>query len=133
MGVMLFLVQNLKKNSLKLNTASYTTTSRCTDTDGSLEHSPTQGSLYYKGPTLQKIIPVLGGPLTFFQRPRSHGHYQCSAQNIIYSHESLRFQKSLKFFLCFALWFHLFQTYKMCVHPYKASLSFKVRGAPAPL
>ena len=33
----------------------------CTDTDGFLEHSPGGGSLYYKGPALQKIIPVFWG------------------------------------------------------------------------
>ena len=32
-----------------------------TDTDGFLEHSPSGGSLCYKGPALQKIILVLGG------------------------------------------------------------------------
>ena len=52
----------LKKNSLKLNTASDNTASWYTDTDGLLEHSPNGGSLYYKEPALQKIIPVLGGP-----------------------------------------------------------------------
>ena len=31
------------------------------NTDGFLEHSPGGGSLYYKGPALHKIIPVLGG------------------------------------------------------------------------
>ena len=33
-----------------------TTTSWCTDTDGLLEHTPSVGSLYYKGPALQKVI-----------------------------------------------------------------------------
>ena len=60
----------LRKNSLKLNAASYNIT-WYTDTDGFLEHSPVlqgilifpcipvlQGSLYYKGCTLQKITPV---------------------------------------------------------------------------
>ena len=31
------------------------------DTDGFLEHSPSRGSLYYKGLPLQKIIPFYGG------------------------------------------------------------------------
>ena len=55
-----------KKNSLKLNTASHYTTSWCTDTDGFLAHSPSKGSLYSKGPTLQKmILDFLGVPLIF--------------------------------------------------------------------
>ena len=29
------------------------------DTDGFLEHSPSRGSLYYKGPAFRKIISVL--------------------------------------------------------------------------
>ena len=44
------------KNSLMLNTASHNNASWCTDTDGFLEYSPSRGSLYYKGPALQKII-----------------------------------------------------------------------------
>ena len=35
-----------RKNSLKLNAASHTTTSWHPDTDGFLEHSPSGGSLY---------------------------------------------------------------------------------------
>ena len=37
------------------------------DTDGLLGHSLSDGDLYYKGPTLQKIIPVFWGvtPLAF--------------------------------------------------------------------
>ena len=46
---------------LKLKAASHTTTSWYTDTDWFLEHSPSGGDLYYKGPTLQKIILVFGG------------------------------------------------------------------------
>ena len=45
-----------KKGSLKPNTASHNNASWYTDTDGLLEHSPSEGSLYYKGPNLQKII-----------------------------------------------------------------------------
>ena len=87
-GVMLFLVKNcwtlslvwagtlinhpswngqmrsvFKKNSLKLNAASHTTTSWYTDTDASPEFLPSTGSLYYKGPTLQKIWFLGGSPL----------------------------------------------------------------------
>ena len=47
--------------SLKPNAASHNNSSWCTDTDGFLEHSPSGGSLYHKGSTLQKIIPVFGG------------------------------------------------------------------------
>ena len=53
--------KNLQKNSLKLNAASHNNASWCTDTDGFLEHLPSGGSLYYKWPTLQKIIPLGGG------------------------------------------------------------------------
>ena len=49
-----------KKISLKPNATSLNTTSWYTDTDGFLEHSHRGGSLYYKGPALQKIIPMLG-------------------------------------------------------------------------
>ena len=53
-----------KKNSLKPNTTSHNNARWYTDTDGFLEHSPSRGSLYYKGPTLQKIIPgFFGSPL----------------------------------------------------------------------
>ena len=51
-----------KKNSLKPNTASHNSTSGYTDTDGFLEPSPRGGSLYYKGPALQKIIHFGGIP-----------------------------------------------------------------------
>ena len=51
-----------KKYSLKLNKASHDNASWHTDTDGFLEHSPSGGSLYYKEPAIQKIIPILGGP-----------------------------------------------------------------------
>ena len=57
-----------KKNSLKessrkihwsqTHTACQTNASCYTGTDGLLEHSPSRESLCYKGPTLQKIIPV---------------------------------------------------------------------------
>ena len=43
---------SLQKNSLKLNTASHNNASWCTNTDGFLQHSPSQGSLYYKESTL---------------------------------------------------------------------------------
>ena len=45
-----------KKKSPKLNAASHNNTSWYTDIDGFLEHSLRGGSLYYKRPTLQKII-----------------------------------------------------------------------------
>ena len=41
-----------------LNAACDSNASWYTDTDRFLEHSPNRGSLYYKGPALQKIIPV---------------------------------------------------------------------------
>ena len=54
---------SLQKNSLKPNAASHNNARWSTDTDGFLEHSLTRGSLYYKGPTLQKVI------LVFFVSP----------------------------------------------------------------
>ena len=51
-----------KKNLLKLNAASHNNASRYTDMEGFLEHPHSRRSLYYKGPTLQKIILFLGGP-----------------------------------------------------------------------
>ena len=51
-----------KKKSLRQNAASHNNTSWYTDTDGFLEHSPSRGSLYYKGPALHNIIPFLGVP-----------------------------------------------------------------------
>ena len=41
--------KSLQKNSLKPNAAFHNNTSWYTDTDGFLEHSPSEGSLYYKG------------------------------------------------------------------------------------
>ena len=55
-------VLSLQNNSLKPNAASHNNASWYTDTDGFLEHSPSGGGLSYKGPALQKIIPVFGGP-----------------------------------------------------------------------
>ena len=118
MGIMLFLVKNcwtlsvvwagalinhpswngqiswksLQKNPLKPNAASHNTTSWYTDTDGFLEHSSRGGSLYYKGPALQKIILSFGGsplvdmivitsvsfPSPF---PRGWGSYKLQASN----------------------------------------------------
>ena len=53
-----------KNNSLKPNAASHNNASWYTDTDGFLEHSPSRGSLYYKRPSLQKIIlEFFGFPL----------------------------------------------------------------------
>ena len=51
-----------KKNSWKPNAASHNNANWYTDTDGFLEPSPSGGSLYYKGPSPQKIIPVWEGP-----------------------------------------------------------------------
>ena len=52
-----------KTNSLEPDAASHNNASWYIDTDGFLEHSPSEESLYYKGPALQKLILVfLGGP-----------------------------------------------------------------------
>ena len=48
--------KSLQNNSLKPNAASHNNASWYTDTGEFLEHSPSAGSLYYKGPTFQKII-----------------------------------------------------------------------------
>ena len=55
------------KNSLKENAASYNNASWYSDSDGFLEHSHSRGSLYYKGPTLQKIIPLGGNPHIYIE------------------------------------------------------------------
>ena len=54
-----------QKNSLKPNAASHNTTIWYSDTDGSLEHSSHGGSLYYKGPAIQKIILGFFGPPSY--------------------------------------------------------------------
>ena len=61
-----------EKSSLKLNAASHNSASWHTDTDGLLEHSPSRGSLYYKGPTLQKIIPFSGDPPSYVKKIYFH-------------------------------------------------------------
>ena len=45
------------------NPASHNNANGNTNTDGFLEHSPSGGSLYYRGPALQKIFPVFCIPL----------------------------------------------------------------------
>ena len=56
--------KSLQKNSLKPSIASHNNTSWHTDTDRFVEHSLCRGSLYYKGPALQKIIlGFWGSPL----------------------------------------------------------------------
>ena len=54
-------IKSLQKifKKMKLNATSHNTTSWYTDTDGFLEHSPSGGILCYKGPALQKILPVV--------------------------------------------------------------------------
>ena len=54
-------VESSKKISLKLNTASHSNASWCTDIGGFLEHSPSR-EILYKVPTLQNIIPFWGFP-----------------------------------------------------------------------
>ena len=48
-----------------MNAASHNNASWYTDTDGFLTHSPCAGSLYYKGPILQKIIQFFGDPPSY--------------------------------------------------------------------
>ena len=61
-------IESLQKKFTELERSLTTApASWCTDTDGFLEHSPSRGSLHYKGPALQKIIPgFLGSPLVKF-------------------------------------------------------------------
>ena len=54
--------KSLQKISLKSNAASRNDICCKTDIVRLLEHSSSWGSLYYKGSTFQKIIPVLGSP-----------------------------------------------------------------------
>ena len=56
------------KNLLKsMQPTIHNTTSRYTDTEGLLEHSPSGGSLYYKGSALQKVIFFWGSsPFIWF-------------------------------------------------------------------
>ena len=70
-----------KTNSLKPNAASYNNASWYTGTDGFLEHSPSEGNLYYKEPALPMIIPAWvggGGPSciievkSIFPKTQSH-------------------------------------------------------------
>ena len=59
--------REVKNNFMKWNAASHNNASWCTDTGGLLEHSSGARSLYYKGPTPQKVIPGFGGiPLICF-------------------------------------------------------------------
>ena len=54
---------------MESSAASHNNGSWCADTDGFPEHSPSGGSLYYKGPALQKIILfVLSPPINIYQR-----------------------------------------------------------------
>ena len=54
--------KSLQKNSLKLHAASDNDTSWYTGTEGFLQHSPCEESLYYRGPAHQKIILLFLGP-----------------------------------------------------------------------
>ena len=56
-----------KKNLLKPNSAFHDNASWSTDTEGFLELSPSTSGLYYKGLTLQKIIPFCGVPPLYTQ------------------------------------------------------------------
>lgn len=50
-----------KENALKPNAASHTNSRRPPDQDGFLGLPPSGGSLFYRRPALQKIIPDFGG------------------------------------------------------------------------
>ena len=52
--------KSLQKKSLKPNAASYNNASQYTNTVRFLEHSPSPGGLYYKGPTLQERVSFWG-------------------------------------------------------------------------
>ena len=62
-------VESSKKHSLKPNAASHNNTSWYTDPDGFPEHSPSKGSLYHKGPALQKVFHF-GGSVRPYAPPQ---------------------------------------------------------------
>ena len=82
--------KSFKKHSLTLNAASDTTTSWCTDTDGLLQHYPSGGRMYYKGPALQKIIPFFGGTPSYVILYHTvilfliNSSYHCSLRRLFY-------------------------------------------------
>ena len=77
------LKESPKKCSLKSNAASHNTTSWYTDTDGLLEYSPSRGSLCYKGPAHQKLIPGVLSPPSYVQNPAtSHFLVKCKSDDI---------------------------------------------------
>ena len=55
------------KNFTEASTASHNNTSWYTETDGFIEHSG-RGSLRYKGPALQVVIPLFGFPFEKYFR-----------------------------------------------------------------
>ena len=55
----------LKKISVGLHSAPPNNTSWYTDSNGFLKHSRSGGSLYYKGPSLQKVIQCFRYPLVY--------------------------------------------------------------------
>ena len=74
------LKKSSKKNSWKPNAASHNSTSWYTDTDGFLEHSPSRESLYYRGPTLQKIILDFWSPISYiytYTNVDTHTYRKC--------------------------------------------------------
>ena len=60
------LKESSKKKITEANTASHNVSWY---TDGFLEHSPSRGNLYYKGPAFQKIILVSWGPPSYTTTP----------------------------------------------------------------
>ena len=69
----------LKKSSKKFteaNTASHNNAKWHTDRKGFLEHPPSGGSLYYKGPTVLKIILVSFGYRLIHHHTQIHKHIQ---------------------------------------------------------
>ena len=57
--------KSLKKISVGPHSAPPNNTSWYTDSNGFLEHSRSGGSLYYKGPSLQKVIQCFRYPLVY--------------------------------------------------------------------
>ena len=74
------LKEYLKKFTEAERAASHNNISGCTDTNGLLEHSPSGGSLYYKGPVLQKITPVLLWVPLMQPPPLEDSPIQCGTQ-----------------------------------------------------
>ena len=69
-------IEKVFKKFAEANTASHNTAKWHTDTKGFREHPPSGGSLYYKGPTVLKIILVSFGYPLVHHHTQIHKHIQ---------------------------------------------------------